>query len=145
MFFRRVVPKQATLDERLAALRQAGFETTPQPGGRVKVSKNGCAAMIAGSTGDTLHIERAGRVIGNDVALLVDGGYQKFWRVGNERKAPALASQLQSLHAFEEDLREALGVDSLYNTSLGTTNDLHQYDRLEGRDRGVTGRPWQIR
>ncbi|HVX66571.1 MAG TPA: hypothetical protein VHA11_08220 [Bryobacteraceae bacterium] len=144
MFFRRVVPKLPTFEERLAALRQAGFETASQPDGRVKVSKNGCAALVAGPAGDTLHIERAGRMIGNDIALLVDGGYQKFWRVGKERKAPALAGQLKALHAFEEDLREALGVDSLYNTSLGTTNDLHLYDRVEGRDTGVTGRPWQI-
>jgi hypothetical protein len=140
MFFRRVPPKQATFEERLAALRQAGFETSPQPEGRVKVSRDGCAAVIAGSTGETLHIERAGRAIGGDVAQLVDAGFQKFWRVGNERRAPALADQLQSLHAFEEDLREALGLDSLYNTSLGTTNDLHLYDRLEGRDRGVAAR-----
>jgi len=46
---------------------------------------------------------------------------------------PALASQLHALHGFEEDLRAALGVDSLYNTSLGTINDVHNYDRVEGR------------
>lgn len=75
----------------------------------------------------------------------MDGGFQKFWRVGNARKAPALASQLRALHAFEEDLREALGLESLYNTSLGTTNDLHQYDRVEGRDQGVSVHPWQVK
>jgi hypothetical protein len=75
----------------------------------------------------------------------VDGGFQKFWRVDGQRKAPALASQLKTLHEFEEDLRAALGLDSLYNTSLGTTNDLHHYDRLEGRDNGGPRRPWQAR
>jgi len=62
----------------------------------------------------------------------VDEGYQKFWDSG-ERQIPALASQLHGLHEFEEDLRAALGVDSLYNTALGTINDVHNYDRVEGR------------
>ena len=51
---------------------------------------------------------------------------------------PALASQLQALHAFDEDLREALGLTSLYNVSLGTTADEHLYDRLEDRDEPCT-------
>jgi len=145
MFFRRVPPKLVTFDERLAALRQAGFETSPQPGGGAKVTRSGCAALIAEAAGGKPGIQAAGWAIGSEVALLVDAGYQKFWRTDSGAKAPALASQLRALHAFEEDLREALGVDSLYNTSLGTTNDLHQYDRVEGRDRGLTVRPWQTR
>lgn len=131
MFFRRHQPAETTFEERLATLRQSGFETAPQPDGRVRVGKNGCAAMI--SDGQPPHIERAGWMIGPDIALLVDGGFQKFWSVAGARKAPALASQLRALHDFEEDLREALGLESLYNTSLGTVNDLHTYDRLEGR------------
>jgi hypothetical protein len=134
MFFRRHPPVEPTFEERLAALRQAGFETAPQPDGRVRVSRGACAAMIAG--GKPPRVERAGWIIGNDIALLADGGFQKFWRAGGERKAPALASQLRTLHAFEEDLLEALGLESFYNTSLGTTNDLHTYDRLEGRPNG---------
>ena len=42
-------------------------------------------------------IERAGWMIGERIARLVDGGYQKFWDSG-ERQVPALASQLQALH-----------------------------------------------
>jgi hypothetical protein len=128
MFFRRAVPKQQTFEERLEALRRAGFGLDRLPDGRVKVSRGGCAARVSAG-----HIERAGWSFGEDIAALVDGGYQKFWRVGGDRKAPVLASQLEALHAFEEDLREALGLESLYNTSLGTTNDLHIYDRVEGR------------
>ncbi len=145
MFFRNVQPKQPSFEERLDALRKAGFDTAREAGGRVKVSKNGSAAMITDRPGDCPHIERAGWIIGNDIALLVDGGFQKFWRVGNQRRAPALADQLKALHAFEEDLREALGLESLYNTSLGTVNDLHLYDRLEGRDRGDATRLWQVK
>jgi hypothetical protein len=144
MLFRRHRPREITFEERLAALRQSGFETVRQPDGRVRVSKNGCAAMISDVPGGTPRIEKAGWLIGGEIALLVDAGFQKFWRVGNVRKAPALASQLQALHEFEEDLREALGLESLYNTSLGTVNDLHQYDRLEGRDQGVAVHPWQV-
>lgn len=142
MFFRRVEPKAATFEERLDTLRRSGFQTDRQPDGRVKVSKNGCAAMVADAPGPIPQIDRAGWMVGNDIALLVDGGYQKFWRVGDVRKAPALAGQLRALHAFEEDLKEALGLESLYNTSLGTTNDLHLYDRVEGRGRSGLERPW---
>jgi hypothetical protein len=71
-------------------------------------------------------------MVGDRIALLVDEGYQKFWDSG-ERQIPALASHLQALHAFEEDLRAGLGLESLYNTSLGTINDVHNYDRVEGR------------
>jgi hypothetical protein len=77
-------------------------------------------------------IERAGWLVGGEIAALIDEGYQKFWRAGG-RDVPAQARQLQALHEFEEDLREALGLESLYNTSLGTINDLHEYDRLAGR------------
>jgi hypothetical protein len=130
MFFRRKQPSEPTFENRLGALRQAGFEAVKQPDGRIQVRKHGCAAMI--SEGRPPRIERAGWMIGERTAQLVDEGHQKFWDSG-ERQVPALASQLQALHEFEEDLRAALGVESLYNTSLGTTNDVHNYDRVEGR------------
>ena len=130
MFFRRKQPTEPTFEERLGVLSHAGFEMVRQPDGRIQVRKNGCAAMI--SDGRPPRIERAGWMIGDRIAQLVDEGYQKFWDSG-ERQIPALASQLHALHAFEEDLRASLGLDSLYNTSLGTTNDVHNYDRVEGR------------
>lgn len=145
MFFRRKQPPPVTFEQRLETLRRSGFQVTPASGDAVRAARNGCAAVITEVPGDRPHIDRAGWAIGSDIALLVDGGYQKFWGVGKERKAPALASQLTALHEFEEDLREALGLVSLYNTSLGTTNDLHMYDRVEGRDTGVANRPWQVR
>jgi hypothetical protein len=128
MWFRKRQPKVTTFEERLEALRASGFETLPEPGGRVKVSRAGCGAIIDSAP----RIERAGWLVGGEIAELVDGGYQKFWRAGG-RDVPALAEQLKALHEFEEDLREGLGLESFYNTSLGTTNDLHLYDRLAGR------------
>jgi hypothetical protein len=128
MFFRKRQPKLVTFEERLQAMRAAGFGTQAQPDGRVRVSRDGCAAIID----STPRIERAGWLVDGEIGLLVDGGYQKFWRSEGHR-VPALAPQLTALHEFEEDLREALGLESFYNTSLGTINDLHNYDRLTGR------------
>ena len=59
----------------------------------------------------------------------------------------ARADQLKALHAFEEDLKEGLGLTSLYNTSLGTVSALHLYDRVVGRDleraqKSPVPRPW---
>jgi hypothetical protein len=128
MWFRKRQPKVTTFEERIEALRASGFETLPEPDGRVKVIRAGCAAIIDSAP----RIQRAGWLVGGEIAALVDGGYQKFWRTGG-RDVPALAEQLKALHDFEEDLREGLGLESFYNTSLGTTNDLHLYDRLAGR------------
>jgi hypothetical protein len=37
------------------------------------------------------------------------------------------------LHRFDEEVRYILGVTSLYNESLGSTNARTAYDRLTGR------------
>lgn len=142
MFFRRPKTRQITFDDRLQAIRDAGFQTDGLPDGGVRILRNGCAAVVR-ETPEGVSVDRAGWVIGGEIALLVDAGFQKFWRVGGQRKAPALANQLKTLHGFEEDLREALGMTSLYNTSLGTVNDLHLYDRVQGRDLGGNRRPWE--
>ena len=65
-----------------------------------------------------------------------------FWKSPNGRTAPALSTHLKALHAFEEDLKEGLGLPSLYNESLGTTSDLHLYDRVQHRDQGDGDKPW---
>jgi hypothetical protein len=143
MFFRRRQIKPPTFEERLAALRSLGFSTDPEPDGPIRASQNGCAARIGTTAEKVPFVEKAGLVIGNEIAALIDGGYQKFWRTPSGRTQPALAEQLKSLHDFEEDLREALGLESLYNTSLGTTFDYHLYDRVQDRDRPIQpSRPW---
>jgi len=58
---------------------------------------------------------------------------------------PALATYLKALHNFEEDLKEALGLTSLYNQALGTRADEHLYDRVKDRDSGGRRRPWEPR
>ena len=81
---------------------------------------------------------RAGILMGDEIGALVDGGYQKFFRTPGGKNKPALADELKALHDFEEDFKEALGQEMLYNESLGTTSDVYRYDRLVGRE--LTGR-----
>ena len=69
--------------------------------------------------------------------------FQKFFLAPGGQKKPALASELRDIHEFEEDLREALGLVSLYNESLGTVSTEYLYDRVQGRDHGVPKRPWE--
>lgn len=127
MFFRRQRPKTLTFSDRLDNLRHAGFQ----------VAADGPAwRVVRGSVGTTLderHVNRAGILVGGEIANLVDGGYQKFFRAPSGRQKPALASELKTLHDFEEDLREALGLTSLYNESLGTVSTYYLYDRVKGR------------
>ena len=81
--------------------------------------------------------------MGDEIGLLVNRGFQMFWKSPSGRTAPALATHLKALHAFEEDLKEGLGLPSLYNESLGTTSDLHLYDRVQHRDQGDADKPWE--
>lgn len=63
---------------------------------------------------------------------LEDRGYQKFWYHQGTR-FPIRKADLQTLHRFDEEVREILRVPSLYNESLGSTCARTVYDRLEGR------------
>ena len=85
----------------------------------------------------------AGMLIGDEIGNLVDGGYQKFFRTQTGKNKPALADELKALHNFEEDLREGLGEDSLYNESMGTVSTFYLYDRVKDRDAGVPKRVWE--
>jgi hypothetical protein len=66
-----------------------------------------------------------------------------FLELPNGQRLPASAEQLHNLHEFEEDVKEALGLTSLYNTSLGTTTPSHHYDRVDNRDIGRQPKPWE--
>jgi hypothetical protein len=143
MFFRRERLAPPTFAERLETLRQAGFATAPQPGGVVRVSRDGCAIDLLEESQHVRASGRAGIVAGNQIGALVDGGFQKFFRAPSGQQKPALADQLKALHDFEEDLRESLGRESYYNDSLGTTSTYYLYDRVKDRDRGVPKRVWE--
>jgi len=65
---------------------------------------------------------------------LEDRGYQKFWYSKSDGKRfPICKVDLEVLHRFDEEVRYILGLKSLYNESLGTTNARTVYDRLTGR------------
>lgn len=143
MFFRRERPKQITFENRMELLRQAGFTVKPIQG-RVLVTRD-CYGVVLEDIPDGLPrvLERAGILMPGGIGKLVDGGFQKFFLSPDGKKKPALAQELKDLHAFQEDLREALGLESLYNESLGTVSTEYLYDRVENRDRGVPKRPWE--
>jgi hypothetical protein len=88
--------------------------------------------------------DRAGITMGNEIGVLVDGGYQKFFQTPSGKRKPALAEELKALHDFEEDVKEGLGEVNLYNEALGTVSTLYLYDRVADRDRGVPKRAWEI-
>ena len=124
-------------------LRQAGFTVTPAAGGVVRVTRGECAADLKESNGSVEGVGGAGIQTGSEIGSLVDGGFQKFFRTPSGVKRPALADQLKALHAFDEDLREALGQESYYNESLGTVSTFYLYDRVKDRDHGVPKRVWE--
>jgi hypothetical protein len=143
MFFRRDNPKPPTFAQRIDKLRSAGFSVTPRNGGVVRVERGGYGVDLRDDNGAPQAVGGSGIVVGDEIAVLVDGGYQKFFRTPSGRKLPALAEQLKALHDLDEDLKEALGEESYYNESLGTVSTLYLYDRVKDRDRGVPRRVWE--
>ncbi len=142
MFSRRARPKISSFAERVDLLRKAGFAAEALPDGRVKVSKNGVAAIIGDERKNQPDIEKAGILIGSEVATLLNAGYQMFLETPGGTRFPATAEQLKALHEFEADVKDALGLVDLYNTSLGTTSRKHMYDRVYKRDTGEQPTPW---
>jgi hypothetical protein len=143
MFFRRERPKELSFDERLESVRKAGFKVARLPDGGAEMERGGTVVEFEERDGAMHRRERTGVRIGNEIGYLVDGGYQKFFRTRSGRERPALASDLAAIHDFEEDLREALGLVSLYNEALGTVSTFYLYDRVADRDRGVPKRAWE--
>jgi hypothetical protein len=134
MFFKRAKPKVYTFSDRLSIASQAGFQTK-SIAGKTLATRDGCGAEIIDAS-DHVTLGRAGIMIGEELGLLTDIGFQKVFQTPTGKRAPALSEQLKALHAFTEDLRQTLDITSLYNQGLGTTNELHVYDRVEGRDAG---------
>jgi hypothetical protein len=142
MFFRRPRPKIPTFAERVESLKQAGFRADTLPDGRVEISKRGVAAIIGDEQRNQPEIEKAGILVGSEIATLLNAGYQMFLETASGTRLPASAEQLKHLHAFEADVKEALDLTNLYNTSLGTTSRKHMYDRVYKRDIGEQPMPW---
>ena len=142
MFFRRVTPHEPNFAERIENLKKFGFTAETNDPRQAIVTRDGIGAVLEDRPGQRPHVNKAGLIAGREIGALVNGGYQMFWKTATGRRVPAVAHQLKNLHNFEEDLKEGLGLPSLYNESLGTTSDLHLYDRVEHRDQGDGDRPW---
>ena len=144
MFFRREKPHVLTFSERIDQARSAGFQTSAGAQGATRVSRNGIAADVREGADGMPDISAVGAIIGDEIGPLVELGYQKIWQTPSGKRAPATAPNLKALHAFTEDLREALGLTSLYNEGLGTVNQQHLYDRVVGRDVKREKKPWEV-
>lgn len=144
MFFRREKPRPLSFDEYLTRVKSYGIDAQTMGPDRARVTRANCAAILESVTNASPRIAETGIAIGGEIGALWNAGNQMFLATPSGRKVPARADQLTALHAFEEDLREALGIESLYNESLGTTSARHMYDRIEDRDSDAPKKPWEI-
>ena len=116
--------------EGLAALGFAVGSTR----GVVRVEKYGCGAEFRKSAGERYQMTVMPTImLKGQFTRLWDAGYQKFLLTDDGLKIPALASHLQNLRKFNEELRTALGVPTFYNEALGSVSQLSVYDRVRGR------------
>jgi len=138
-----------TYEEALAWLRDHGFDVTDAPGTttRVFLRKYNVSAAIQKTPEDGIKIfAYPGCLIGSEISKLVNRGYQQFLKT-SKQEVPATAEHLKALQQFSEELKEALGLPSLYNESLGTVSEAYQYDRVENRDKPPVERPkrpWEV-
>jgi len=129
-------------------LRDHGFDLIEAPGtqARVFLKKYNCSAAIQKNGDDGVKIfAYPGYLIGSEISKLVNRGYQQFLKTA-KTEVPATADHLKALQKFTEELKEGLGLPSLYNESLGTVSESYEYDRVQGRDKPAAEwpkRPWE--
>jgi len=143
MFFKREKPAVVVFSGQLEQLRTAGFKVTDAPNGTTLVVRDRYAALLKKDANGIAAIQAVGLALQRELAELTDLGYQKIFITPSGKQVPAVAEHLQGLHDLTEDLRESLGLTSLYNEGLGTTNEKHLYDRITARDAGRQPKPWQ--
>lgn len=136
-------------DDAVAWLRDHGFDVTEAPGttGRVFLRKYNVSAAIQKTPEDGVKIlAYPGYLVGSEISKLVNRGYQQFLKT-SKTEVPATAEHLKSLQSFTEELKEGLGLPSLYNESLGTVSESYHYDRIKDRDKAPVNRPkrpWEV-
>src|SRR5437763_11526345 len=140
--------EERTYEDALNWLRDHGFDLIEAPGtqNRVFLKKYNCSAAIQKNGDDHVKIfAYPGYLIGSEISKLVNKGYQQFLKTA-KAEVPATADHLKALHQFTEEFKEALGLPSLYNESLGTVSEAYQYDRVAGRDKPAEHkkRPWEV-
>ena len=134
---------RANYEEAVSYFRSNGFDVLEAPGTKARIflkKFNVSAAIEKDDKGGVKIFAYPGYLVGSEISKLVNKGYQQFLKT-SKAEIPATADHLKALHAFSEELKEALGLPSLYNESLGTVSEAYQYDRIVGRDKPVTERP----
>jgi len=124
-------------------LRDHGFDLIEAActQGRTFLRKYNVSAAIQKDGDDGVKIfAYPGYLIGGQISKLINRGYQQVLKTSKTEVA-ATADHLKSLQQFSEGLKEALGLPSLYNESLGTVSEAYQYDRIVDRDKPVPERP----
>jgi hypothetical protein len=140
--------KTKSYDEAVQWFRDHGFEVVEAPGAsnRVFLKKYQCSAAIERAPDAGVKIfAYPGYLINGEISKLIDHGYQKVLKT-TKGEYPATADHLKALHDFSEELKEGLGLISLYNESLGTVSEAYVYDRIRDRDLPEAQRPkrpWQ--
>jgi hypothetical protein len=135
--------EERTYDDAVGWLRDHGFDLIEAPGtqGRVFLRKYNVSAAIQKDGDDGVKIfAYPGYLIGGEISKLINRGYQQVLKTSKTEVA-ATADHLKSLQQFSEELKEALGLPSLYNESLGTVSEAYQYDRIVDRDKPAPERP----
>src|SRR6201985_3566490 len=129
--------EQRSYEGGLRCLRDHGSDLSEAPGtqARVFLKKYNVSAAIQKNGDDGVKIfAYPGYLIGTEISKLVNRGYQQFLKTA-KNEVPATADHLKALHQFSEELKEALGLPSLYNESLGTVSESYQYDRIVDREK----------
>ena len=130
------------VDERFApkaieGLAALGF-SVGSTRGVVRVEKYGCGAEFRKASDDHYQLTILPTImVKGQFSRLWDAGYQKFLLTDEGIKLPALATHLENLRKFNEELRTALGVPTFYNEALGSVSQVSVYDRVKGRKGAV--------
>ena len=141
MLARILPPTFAAASQKLTAM---GFALSPLSGNKTLVRHYGCAAVISPvDNGRSAEITLLpGVIVNGEWSRLLDRGYQKFFKTA-DAEVPARPEELKALARFENELRFACGIPSLYNESLGSVSDRYLYDRIWFRDAGTQPKPWE--
>src|SRR5947209_6069543 len=135
--------EERTFEDAVQWLRDHGFDLIEAPGtqGRVFLRKYNVSAAIQKDGEEGVRIfAYPGYLVGTEISKLINRGYQQVLKTSKTEVA-ATADHLKALQQFTEELKEALGLPSLYNESLGTVSEAYQYDRVVGRDKPAVDRP----
>jgi len=139
---------ERTFEDAVQWLRDHGFDLIEAPGtrGRVFLKKYNVSAAIQKYGDDGVKIfAYPGYLISGEISKLINRGYQQVLKTSKTEVA-ATADHLKALQQFSEELKEALGLPSLYNESLGTVSEAYHYDRIVDRDKPAEDRkkrPWE--